>query len=151
MTGLLSDYRDPNNDTISHLLQVIASAGLADQITILGMVPDADLVNLMRTAAVVIQPSRFEGWSTVVQDSKALGRPLICSDIPVHREQAPESLGFFPCDGAAALADLLAATWPGLEPGPDPQTEERSLAAEREFARRHGQSLLRICQEASST
>jgi glycosyltransferase involved in cell wall biosynthesis len=151
MTGLLSDYRDPNNDTISHLLQVIASAGLADQITILGMVHDADLVNLMRTAALVIQPSRFEGWSTVVQDCKALGRPLICSDIPVHREQAPESLGFFPCDGAAALADLLAATWPGLEPGPDPQTEERSLAAEREFARRHGQSLLRICQEASST
>jgi glycosyltransferase involved in cell wall biosynthesis len=151
MTGLLSDYRDPNNDTISHILQAIASAGLADEITILGMVPDTDLVNLMRTAAVVIQPSRFEGWSTVVQDSKALGRPLICSDIPVHREQAPEALGFFPCDGASALADLLAATWPSLEPGPDPQTEQRSLAAEREFARRHGQSLLRICQEASAT
>jgi glycosyltransferase involved in cell wall biosynthesis len=150
MTGLLSDYRDPNNDTISHILQAIASARLADQITILGMVHDADLVNLMRTAALVIQPSRFEGWSTVVQDCKALGRPLICSDIPVHREQAPESLGFFPCDGAAALADLLAAIWPSLEPGPDAQTEERSLAAEREFARRHGESLLNICQEASS-
>jgi glycosyltransferase involved in cell wall biosynthesis len=150
MTGLLNDYRDPNGDTVSQILQAIAAAGLADQITILGMVPDADLVNLMRSAAVVIQPSRFEGWSTVVQDSKALGRPLICSDLPVHREQAPESLGFFPCDEPGALADLLAATWPSLAPGPDVQSEERGLAAEREFARWHGQHLFEICQEALS-
>jgi len=151
MTGLPVDSRDPNNETTSRILQAIASAGLVDKITVLGMVSFQDLTNLMRTAAVVIQPSRFEGWSTVVQDCKALGRPLICSDIPVHREQAPQALGFFPCDRADILADSLAANWTSLEPGPNRAMEEQALAGEREFARLHGQSLLRICQEANSS
>jgi hypothetical protein len=104
----------------------------------------------MRTAAVIIQPSRFEGWSTVVQDAKALGRPLLCSDIPVHHEQAPTALGFFAWDDAETLADLLAASWTSLEPGPRPDIEERTLAEEREFAQSFGQELLKICEEASS-
>ena len=109
-----------------------------------------DLASLMRTAAVVIQPSRFEGWSSVVQDCKALGRPLLCSDIPVHREQAKDALGFFPCDSATLLAEILAENWPALEPGPDPVVEARALTAEREFARAHGQRLLSLCREAGS-
>lgn len=150
MTGMPVDSRDPTNETLSRILQQIASAGLNEQIRILGMLRFDDLANLMRTAAVVIQPSRFEGWSSVVQDGKALGRPIICSDIPVHREQAPDALGFFPCDSAALLAELLAANWQQLEPGPDPVVEASALTAEREFARVHGQRLLSICREADS-
>jgi glycosyltransferase involved in cell wall biosynthesis len=148
MTGLLSDYRDPSNQNLSRLLQSIAAAGLSGQVTILGQVPYADLVDLMRAAALVIQPSRFEGWSTIVQDAIALGRPLLCSDIAVHLEQAPNALGFFPCDDAASLAALLAEHWPGLKPGPDLEAEAAALQQEREFARRHGQTLLAICREA---
>src|SRR6185295_3152663 len=94
MTGLPADPRDTSNSNFSALLQKIAAAGLNGQIIILGQVPYVDLINLMTMAALVIQPSRFEGWSTIVQDSKALGRPVICSDIPVHREQAPDAIGF---------------------------------------------------------
>ena len=117
---------------------------------ILGLVTASDLLSLMRTAAVVIQPSRFEGWSTTVQDAKALGRPLLCSDIPVHREQAPEALGFFPCDRPDILGDLLVSHWPALEPGPCSASEERALSKERDFAREHGRRLLKICQEAEA-
>lgn len=150
MTGLTVDHREPDNQTFSRLLQLIATEGLCGQVIILGLIPFPDLVNLMRAATLVIQPSRFEGWSTVVQDVKALGRPLLCSDIPVHREQAPEALGFFPCDSDGTLADLVASCWESLEPGPNLVVERRALAAEREFAQRHGISLLRICQEACS-
>lgn len=150
MTGLPLDFRDPHNQTLSQLLQAIASAGLAGHVTVLGQVAYADLVNLMRTAALIIQPSRFEGWSTIVQDAKALGRPLLCSDLPVHREQAPGALGFFPFDRADALAELLATHWSDLEPGPDGDSEAKALALECEFARAHGQTLLQICQEAYS-
>ena len=148
MTGLPSDQRDPSNTNFSSLLQAIASADLHQQIAILGHVPYSDLINLMRTAAVVIQPSRFEGWSTVVEDAKALGRPLICSDIPVHREQAPDSLGFFPCDDREVLADILGSYWQSLEPGPVNDREAEALARERDFARRHGELLLAVCKEA---
>lgn len=151
MTGLPADYRDPTNSNLSSLLQAIAAAGLNGQITILGQVPFSDLISLMRVAAVIIQPSRFEGWSTVVQDSKALGRPLICSDIAVHREQAPKALGFFPCNDPEGLADLLASHWESLAAGPEPDVEAESLAREHEFARRHGEMLLRVCEEAMGT
>src|SRR5712692_9628701 len=123
MTGLPVDHRDRSNSNLSSLLQAIASAGLNGQITILGQVSYADLVNLMRTAALVIQPSRFEGWSTIVQDAKALGRPLICSDIAVHREQASSALGSFPCDKPEVLASLLAST-SGLSQGKKPRALE---------------------------
>ena len=148
MTGLPADQRDPSNKNFSSLLQEIASAGLNQQIIILGLVPYSDLIDLMRTATLIIQPSRFEGWSTVVQDAKALGRPVLCSDIPVHREQAPGAAGFFACDDAAALAGLLSAHWQKMAAGPDRDMEEKALAAERDFAERHGQALLEICREA---
>ncbi|MDX6612605.1 MAG: hypothetical protein QOD75_1791 [Blastocatellia bacterium] len=150
MTGLPADDRDPANQNLSSLLQEIASAGLHNQIMILGLVPYSDLINLMRTAALIIQPSRFEGWSTVVQDAKALGRPLLCSDIPVHREQAPAALGFFSADDPAALAELLMSLWNDLQPGPNSDSEAGALAAERDFARGHGEALLNICREACS-
>jgi glycosyltransferase involved in cell wall biosynthesis len=150
MTGLPSDHRDPSNRNLSTLLQAIATADLAGQVIILGQVPYADLVNLMRAAAVVIQPSLFEGWSTIVQDAKAIGRPLICSDLSVHREQVPDAIGFFPTDGPEVLAEVLGENWGGLEPGPDFEREEKALDAEREFARRHGEEVLRVCREACS-
>jgi len=149
MTGLPADHRDPTNKAFSSLLQTIATAGLHEQIRILGLVSYHDLINLMRAAALVIQPSRFEGWSTVVQDAKALGRPLLCSDIPVHREQATNCLGFFSTDDPEGLASLLKSKWSELTAGPDVAAEERSLAHERSFASAHGQALIDLCTEAA--
>lgn len=150
MTGLPSDHRDPSNKNFSALLQAIAAAGLNNQITILGLVPYGDLINLMRTAALIIQPSRFEGWSTVVQDAVAVGRPLLCSDIAVHREQVPRALGFFATDRADVLAELLEAHWSELTPGPNSALEQESLVTERAFSARHGQSLLKLCAEIAA-
>ena len=148
VSGLPADYRDPTNAVVSRLLQTIAEVPLRDQVTLLGLVSDVDLADLLRTAAVVVQPSRFEGWSTVVQDCKALGRPVLCSDIAVHREQAPQALGFFDPSSAEHLAELLAAAWPKLTAGPEPDVEAAALAEERRFARDHGERLLAICREA---
>lgn len=149
MTGLPADHRDPLNQRLSQLLQEVAQGDLTGQVTFLGQVHRKILIDLMRVATIIIQPSRFEGWSTVVQDAKALGRPLLCSDIPVHREQAPDAMGFFPCDEPEVLADLLASHWGGLNPGPNTAIEQQALMAEREFAYRHGRSLLQVCREVS--
>lgn len=148
MTGRPADFRDPRNRTVSSVLQAIAAASLGGQVVVLGEVDSEDLLQLMRAATVIIQPSRFEGWSTVIEDGKALGRPLVCSDIPVNREQAPDALGFFPCDEPERLAELLAERWSDLQPGPDTQREQMALEREREFALQHGQQLLGVCSEA---
>ncbi len=112
MTGQPSDFRDPNNRTVSELLQRIAELGLAGQVTVLGQVPYKELIALLRAAALILQPSQSEGWSTSVQDAKALGRPVICSAIATHREQAPDALGFFEWNRPDELADVSNGTGP---------------------------------------
>lgn len=87
-------------------LATVGRLGLADRFRHLGLVGYPDLLGLMRTARAVLNPSLFEGWSTTVEEGKALGCPLILSDIPVHREQAPAAW-FFPPGDHVALADLL--------------------------------------------
>lgn len=146
MTGMPADYRDPQNEVTSLLLQSIATAGLAGQVLPLGRVPWDDLLALMRSAALLIQPSLFEGWSTSIQDAKALGRPMVCSDIPVHREQAPGALGFFQPENPQALADLIRQSWGQLRPGPDANTESVGVHTELDRARAFGEVLLSECQ-----
>jgi glycosyltransferase involved in cell wall biosynthesis len=150
MTGLPNDPRDPQNSTLSNLLQQIAVSQLQNQITILGRVPYADLISLMRSTALFIQPSRFEGWNTTVQDMKALGRPMVCSDIAVHREQASDCLGFFGCDDSELLATLILQNWRSLGAGVALDREAQALRAEQAFAMAHGQSLLATCRKAAA-
>jgi len=149
MPGLPNDYRDPQGDNLSRILQEIAVRQLQDQVTLLGRVPFPDLVSLCRSCTVLIQPSRFEGWNTSIQDARALGRPVICSDLAVHREQVPDSLGFFGVDDPAALADLLERHWDMLPPGPDDRAEAAGLDRERQFAAEHGRRLLRLCRDVA--
>ena len=70
----------------------------------LGVVPYADTQALMAHSRAVINPSRFEGWSTTVEEAKTMGKTLLLSDIPVHREQSPKLGRFFGADDAPALA-----------------------------------------------
>jgi glycosyltransferase involved in cell wall biosynthesis len=147
MAGLPADYRDSHNEALSETFQAAATGGVWSQCTILGKVPREDLVGLLQTAAAVIQPSRFEGWNTTLQDAKAIGCPVFVSDLPVHREQCPKALGFFPTNDAGVLADLIAAAWPNLPARPDADREREALAAELESARAYGSQLEKICSE----
>lgn len=148
MAGMPSDYRDRHNDALSETLQAAARGGVWSQCVVLGKVPREDLMALLRTAAAVIQPSRFEGWNTTLQDCKAIGCPVIVSDLPVHREQCPGALGFFVPENAEALADVIAGHWADLPPRPDRALESAALDREFSFAREYGQRLLEIGSEA---
>jgi glycosyltransferase involved in cell wall biosynthesis len=148
VTGLPSDYRDPDNKSLSHFFQESAKEDVTASIHFLGQIPFRDLVGIMRAAALIIQPSLFEGWSTSIEDSKALGRPLICSDIPVHREQVPDALGFFDPKKPEMLADLLAEIYGDLRPGPDLEREEAAFELARKRALDYGCRLLEMTSDA---
>ena len=47
----------------------------------------AEQLLLMKYAQAVIQPSLFEGWSTVIEDAISLQVPVIASNLPVNIEQ----------------------------------------------------------------
>lgn len=147
-TGLQQDRRDPGH--MPALLQALEQGGLRGQVHLLGMVPREEQVQLFRRAAAVVQPSRFEGWSTVIEDAKALGRPVIASALPVHQEQLAGEPGarFAPVGDPAGWAATIAAAWPALPAGPDPDAERAALA--RRDARRRESALrfVRIVDEA---
>ena len=88
-----------------------AACGLTDTFRVLGIVPFPDLMGLMRSAVAVINPSRSEGWSTSVEEAKTLGKRVLLSNLPVHREQAPLRASFFDPDDAEALAEAMLDAW----------------------------------------
>lgn len=89
----------------------IAAVGAGSHLRLLGSVDHTLVRAMMIGANALLNPSRFEGWSTTVEEAKAAGTPMILSDIPVHREQAPTA-NFFGTDDAAALADRIEAMQP---------------------------------------
>lgn len=119
--GNPDDYRNPE-----HPRRVIAEAGapdVASHFRFLGMIPRQDLSGLMRLSAATVNPSLFEGWSTTVEESKALGVPLLLSDIPVHREQAGERAQYFDPHSPESIASTLRDAWQRLDAGPRPEAE----------------------------
>lgn len=146
-TGLLDDRRDP--EYARKLTDFIKGNDLGQQLILLGLVERHAQIQIFRRCAAVIQPSRFEGWSTVVEDAKALGRPVILSDIDVHKEQLPNG-HFFRVGSPASLATAIGGAIDSLRPGPDPGAEE---SAQRELADRRvklGRLFLEICHEATN-
>ena len=71
------------------------------------MVPYDHLISLMHHAEAIINPSLFEGWSSSVEEAKALDKTILVSDLAVHREQKPEKGIYFDPHDAQDLADRM--------------------------------------------
>jgi len=92
-TGKESSYRDRGYSL--NLKSYSRSNGLEKDIKFTGFIPRQEQLLLMKNAVAVIQPSLFEGWSTVIEDSKALGQFVIASDLKVNMEQLIDNCLFF--------------------------------------------------------
>jgi glycosyltransferase involved in cell wall biosynthesis len=121
-TGNLKDYRNKNH--IQEVREMVRNLGLDNQVHLLGLIPKQDQVQIMRCSLAMIQPSLFEGWSTAVEDARALGKKIAVSSIPVHLEQNPPGAKFFDKDSPIELADILKAWWESEEAGFNPLQEE---------------------------
>lgn len=146
-TGAIDDYR--NRDHINRFLQSIQKMGLHDQIRLLGFMDRAEQVALLRGAGAVIQPSRFEGWSTVVEDCRAIGQRLVLSDLDVHEEQAPEHSEFFETGSPESLAAAVEKVLPSVGGWSASREERETQAREGMEERRHatGAEFIRIARE----
>jgi glycosyltransferase involved in cell wall biosynthesis len=143
-TGRLADFRDA--DYADTILQSLHRFGIAQQVVLLGMIARRTQIELMRRSLAVVQPSLFEGWSTVVEDARVLGKPVILSDIAVHQEQNPPGAHFFPRDSAAALADSLEEAWRTLTPGPHLESEAAARTRAEQRITEVGRRFLEIAR-----
>lgn len=148
-TGSTTDYRHP--DYFSSLMERAGELDVLDSFRHLGVVSSAELAGLMRDALAIINPSLFEGWSTTVEEAKALGKRVLLSDIPVHREQDPARGRYFPPHDAHALAGLLWETWnaPDADESEVGENARRATDERRTgFARGYQQIVLDIAGRA---
>ena len=129
-TGDRSDHRNPGYyDELTR--------DLPESVRILGVVPRTDYLQLLRGAAAVVQPSLFEGWSSVVEDARAFGKPIALSDIAVHREQSPPAAEFFDPGDPASLTAAVRRTVEAEPPAESvavADQAERVLGYARAFA-----------------
>lgn len=149
-TGNPCDYRRPAyQQEYQARLDIL---GIREQVVLLGVLPRFEQIQLMRQSLAVVQPSLFEGWSTVVEDARALGKNIILSNIAVHQEQNPPSADFFDPSKPGDLADILAEAWMQLTPGPCPDQERQAREHHARLVTNYAEQFLALsqCQLARS-
>ncbi|WP_322868117.1 glycosyltransferase family 1 protein [Bradyrhizobium ottawaense] len=104
-SGSTEDRREPGYYDLVN--SEIRKRGLEAHFRHLGVIPLPHVYALMRASTALLNPSRFEGWSTTVEEAKSFGVPMILSDIDVHREQTSGTARYFGIDDPVALADHL--------------------------------------------
>ena len=138
----MHDYRHPNYG--EELLEKLTRDGLTERVHCLGLLDRYTQIQLLRGAAAIIQPSLFEGWSSLLEDARALAKCVYVSDIPIHREQDPPDAQFFNPHSPEELAALLVKDWRSLTPGPDLTREQRALSIQEDRAIDFARRFLRI-------
>lgn len=140
-TGGSHDPRNP--DFFGTLMSKVEKQGLQDRFIYIGKISYRDVLVLLKGAIGLINPSLFEGWSTVVEEAKVLGKPLILSDINVHREQAQDAL-FFDPSSPESLIEAIKNFGKGNNPDRNTrQLKQKMVARHKAF----GERFLNCCQK----
>lgn len=125
-TGDIYDLRNPGY--YNTFLSLQHTLGVSGNVSHLGLIPKADQIQLMRAAVCYLQPSKYEGWNTGVEEARLIGKPILLSDIEIHREQEPPAAAYFdlsdPGDLAKKLRDVHAAS---PESGFNPEAERAAI------------------------
>jgi sugar transferase (PEP-CTERM/EpsH1 system associated) len=90
------------------LLRKAKQFGVADRVSILGWRPDPE--NFLTALDIFVLPSKYEGMSNVVLEAMASALPVVCADLPAHREvfePSRDGVVVSPCNGEM-LAKVLA-------------------------------------------
>lgn len=104
-TGKFPDVE--NSLYLKELRKIIDESNINDQVTFLGVISRSDQLQLMRYSQAVLQPSLFEGWSTVIEDAKSLQVPVVASNLKVNYEQLSDNGVYFDPHKPEELTHIL--------------------------------------------
>jgi len=143
-TGNIVDYR--NESYANEVLQMLTDYKIRSQVFLLGLIPRLDQLALYRKSTAMMQPSLNEGWSTSVEEAKALGKDILTSNIEVHKEQIIDNPFEFksndPEDLALKIETILDNT-KGIS-FPDIQREKIASESYHENVKKFGRLFLEI-------
>jgi glycosyltransferase involved in cell wall biosynthesis len=104
-SGKENDNRNP--EYFPNLKKLVEENNLEDNIKFLGFLDREVQLQLMNHSKAIIQPSLFEGWSTVIEDSMAMNQTIIASDLEVNKEQLGNKGIYFERLNSQELANIL--------------------------------------------
>jgi glycosyltransferase involved in cell wall biosynthesis len=108
-SGKENDNRNPGYT--EKLKAYVKENNLDDVIRFLGFLDRREQLKLMKHAVAVIQPSLFEGWSTVIEDAMAMNQRIIASDLKVNKEQLGDKGLYFERHNAQGLVEKILSVW----------------------------------------
>lgn len=100
------------------LQQLVADLHLDHRVRVHGALPRQAYLERMARARVTVSCSLLESFGLPVAEALAMGAPVLCSDLPAHRELLARAGagGSFPAGDDAALAMLLRRALVGDAP-----------------------------------
>lgn len=150
-TGNLKDYRLTGSAYIDSVGQFIETNGLEGNVKILGQIDYNEVLLMMKNSLAVLNPSRFEGWSSSVEEAKSMGKPVILSSIDVHIEQSPPNGRYFDPDDAVGLSQILEETWKEFADKPNDNAEIVARDALQKRTVEFGRAYLDLIRESLQT
>jgi len=144
-TGSPSDYRHPSY--FANLFLKLSQWNIRDRVAYLGLIPHKQVLLLMRQSICVLNPSLFEGWGFTVNEARSVGKQVLLTDIPAHREQNPPKAIFFDPKNSDDLTMKLREIWLNASSGPDMELERKARETQPERIRRYAESFMSIVQE----
>ena len=128
-------FTDPGCPEVHRECQsFIEELGLQDHVHILGSVPRPQVTALYRGALGAVVTSSYEGIGLQVHEALASGCPVICSDIPVFREQCQafgQAMIYFDPQDPAAIAGAIEHLYRNREAIRERQRQAFSLIPTR--------------------
>ena len=126
----------------------VTARALGQQFLFLGNIPAREVAILMRSSVALLNPSLFEGWSTTVEEGKALGARLVLSDLAVHREQAGAAADYFDPKDPASIAARLMKVWKDSREPPTLAEQQAAAADARRRIRDFAVQFTQACEKA---
>jgi glycosyltransferase involved in cell wall biosynthesis len=100
-------------------------------VTFTGFLSESDKIGWLQRAAVLVQPSRKEGWGLTVLEANACGTPVVATDVPGLRDSVRHGVsGLLAAPNAVSLGASLVAVLG------DPALRERLAWGARAWAGR---------------
>jgi hypothetical protein len=107
-TGSSNEHRDIKY--FSKIKKFIKDHELTNCYKYLGTVSFKEVMTLMYYSIAVIQPSKFEGRSSSVEQARSIGKKIILTNIKIHKEQKPLRAKYFSPNNYRSLSSILLDT-----------------------------------------
>lgn len=144
-SGNPHDIRNPEYPP--YLLSLVQKYDLGSYFRYLGLIPYKHILPLMQASIAVINPSFCEGWSTTVEEAKAIGAPLLLSNLSIHHEQTGGIAEFFDPDNPKDIARTLIECWGNLSNEPRIDAEIKAIKINRIQRMKFARSFTEICEK----